>query len=107
MNTPTADYQPVTIKQHRGPTLRYQGHLAAKTEFDTRRGDMMRYEVWQTPAGALIAVSISDRETRAVVVEPGEEFAMRCTVMDFYDWENRARSMLREQLGWRFVREVA
>lgn len=104
---PTEEMEPVTIKQDRGPTLKFSGLLIAKTEFDMRSGGAMRYEIWETAGNALIAVSKTNRETRAVVVEPGYEFDMRCAVMDFFDWENRARSMVRDQLKWRLVREVA
>ena len=104
---PTEEFEPVTIKQDRGPTLKFTGLLIAKTEFDMRSGGAMRYEIWETAGNALIAVSETNRETRAVVVEPGDEFDMRCAVMDFFDWENRARSMVRDQLKWKLVREVA
>lgn len=103
----TEEMEPITIKQDRGPTLKFSGRLIAKTEFDMRSGGAMRYEIWETAGGALIAVSKTNRETRAVVVEPGDEFEMRCAVMSFLDWENRARSMVRDQLKWKLVREVA
>jgi hypothetical protein len=95
-----------TIRQRRGPAIRFTGAMIAKTEFDLRDDRTMRLELWQTEGGALIAVSTTDQETRAEVVEPGEELAMRCAVMDAFDWHDRARTMVKEQLKWKLVREV-
>jgi len=93
------------------------------------------FEIWETQGGALIAYSSSfplDRDgveaSRATVVEPikvdpaniGEELgsllsgegqpvdeqAMRFAVMDHFGWHDRARNMVRKQLGWSLNREV-
>lgn len=103
---PTMEMQKKTIRQRRGPAIRFTGALIAKSEFDTRDGFPMRLEVYETQGGAYVAVSITDVETRATVIEPGEDADMRCDVLEAFDWSNRARSMLRDQLGWKFVREV-
>lgn len=118
----------VTIKQSRGPTLEFQGRLLAHTEWEARDG-LMRLELWQTERGALIPVTRSrfDDEGRralvsATVVEPyrladqkvavpGEvpqtdDALMRFAVMDHFDWTDRARSMVRDQLGWVLKRVV-
>ncbi len=104
---PTVEMRKKTIRQRRGPAIRFTGALIAKTEFDTRNGYPMRLEVYQTEGGAYVSASISDVETRAHVIEPGEEAAMRCAVLESLEWAEWARSMLRDQLGWKFVREVA
>lgn len=94
------------IRQRRGPAIKFTGSIIAKTEYTTHRGDEMRMEIHQTEGGALIAVSITDVETRADVIEPGDEMDMRCAVMDAFGWNERARTMCRDQLKWKFVREV-
>ncbi len=104
--TPIADYERVKIKQNRGPTYVFDGKLLAETSWKSRHGDEMKLELWQTAGGALIPVTESDVETRAIVIEPGEDFAMKCAVMDFWAWENRARSMVRKALGWGFSMEI-
>lgn len=96
-----------SIRQRRGPTLKFTGRLIATAVFASRDGSEMRLELYKTQAGALIPVTIGVLETRATVVEPGEEMAMRCAVMDAFDWHDRARTMIKDQLGWKLVREVA
>jgi hypothetical protein len=105
--TPTVEMQQKSIRQRRGPTIKFTGALIAKTEFVIRGGRDMRFEIWQTEGGALIPVSITDEETRAAIVEPGEEAAMRCAAMDFFDWDSRAREMVKDQLKWRLHIHVA
>lgn len=95
-----------TIRQRRGPAIRFTGAVIAKTEFDLRDGREMRLELWQTEGGALVAVSTTDQEVRADVVEPGEEMAMRFAVMDAFDWHDRARTMVKDQLAWKLVRSI-
>ena len=109
----------VEIKQTRGPTLRFKGTLLAEEAWDARDG-VMRLELWQTEGGALIPVTDGPmrggRDVRAEVVRPiahplmaGElDFAaMQDAVMDFFAWDNRARSMVRKHLKWSLVRDVA
>lgn len=109
------------IKQNRGPMLKFEGRLLAETEWSTRDGQM-RLEIWQTRGGALIPVTRSifnDKRrgiTSASVVEPEaaslspndlqETAAMRFAVMDHFDWTDAARSMVREQLGWKLTQVV-
>ncbi len=133
----TEDMEKVTIKQTRGPTLEFFGLLLASDEWETRGRDphRMTIQVWETRAGALVAVSRGEpigregvTDTRALVGEPmrgaakvweksdGDTFemegdideaAMHFAVLDFFNWENRARSMARKQLGWSLTREIA
>ena len=108
----------VTIKQSRGPTIEFEGRLLASTEWEAREG-LMRIELYQTKGGALIPVTRSTFEdgrralVSATVVETGAagaagfyEQSARFDVMDFWDWTDRARSMVREQLGWTLKRVV-
>jgi hypothetical protein len=127
-----AEFEPVKIKQNRGPTLEFQGKLLCSTDWDARE-NLMRLELWMTKGGALIpvtrSVSFSDKRdlVSAAVIEPqttskleerdGEtwctgyiilnEQEMRFACLDFWDWTDRARSMVREQLGWSLKQQVA
>lgn len=126
-----AGFGPVKIKQSRGPTIEFEGRLLASTEWETRDGQM-RLELYQSRGGALIPVTRTDFEdgrralVSATVVEPhkpgdpipngdgswryGSEAeayaARRFAVLDHFDWTDRARSMVREQLGWKLTRVV-
>lgn len=109
-----------TIKQTRGPTLRFRGELIADTQFQSRVGDEMSLEIWETEAGAFVAVSRGEMadgkpDVRAEVVEPSSvaslpvsrrSLAMRLAVMDFFRWSDRARSMVKDQLKWKLLVEV-
>jgi hypothetical protein len=104
------------IKQMRGPVLRFTGQLLAETSFEIKGRDALqiRCKIYETRGGALVAVSSStllDRDgfedVRATVVpKQDDEFAMRCAVMDAFEWETRARRMVTRQLKWDLVRNV-
>ncbi|MGF7152594.1 hypothetical protein [Novosphingobium gossypii] len=100
-NATTVEMQQKSIRQRRGPTIKFTGALIAKAEFEIRGGREMRLEIWETKGRALIPISITDEETRAAIVDPGDETEMRCAVMDFFDWDSRAREMVKDQLKWR------
>ncbi len=105
------------INVSRGPRLEFSGKLLCCDTFTTKGRDPLEIElcIYQSEAGALIATSSAvpaerqGHETvKAVVVEPSEDVQeMRFAVMDFYDWELRARSMVTKRLGWSLRREVA
>jgi hypothetical protein len=118
----TTEYEIINIKPSRSAPLRFRGKLIAQTEWTTGRGDQMRFEIWLTEGGALIAVRDGDDGdgngyTDAIVVEPVDPsptdepgmppFAMRNAVMDFLSWHDRARRMVRQQLRWSLLRRVA
>lgn len=125
----TEEFERATIKQTRGPTVVFSGELLASTEFRTtsRMATTMTMEVWETQGGAYVAVSRSEpidgggfADVRALVVDPvvlnelapasardHVELQRRIAVMDFFGWDNRARSMARKELGWKLVLEVA
>ena len=104
------------INVSRGARLEFSGKLLCCDTFTTSGRDPLEIElcIYQSEAGALIATSSAvpaerqGHETiKAVVVEPSEDVqAMRFAVMDFYDWELRARSMVTKRLGWSLRREV-
>lgn len=118
----TTEYETVNIKPSRSAPLRFRGKLIADTEWDTARGGWMKFEIWETEGGALIAVREGEKEdgegyTDALVVDPVAPaptdeagmppFAMRDAVLTFFDWHDRARSMVRKGLKWSLLRRVA
>ena len=105
------------IKQPRGPTIEFTGRQIASTEFETRghKPMSMILEIWLSEGGALIAVTSTApargdgfEDVRAVVSEPQDDVqAMRFAVMNHFNWEARARDMVRKQLPeWDLVRRV-
>ncbi|AOR80752.1 hypothetical protein QUC32_28415 (plasmid) [Novosphingobium resinovorum] len=105
-NVTTVEMQPTKITQRRGRTVKFTGTVIAKGEFPTRQGFEIRMEVHQTEGGAYVAVTTTDAETRAVVIEPADPKDMQCAVMEAFDWHDRAKTMPRDQLKWKFVRTV-
>lgn len=108
------EWERVEIVQVRGPTVEFTGRLLASTDFTTKGGALdMALEIWETKAGALVAVSSgmfrgreSREDARVTVVPPTDDVqAMRFAVLDAFDWDNRARSMARK-LGWSLRLEV-
>lgn len=114
--TENAEFEPIQVRQTRGPVLAFNGRLLASDEYETRGRDPMSVllEVFETQGGAYVAVSSfvpAERDgfedIRASVIEPGpDEVARRCAVLDHFTWDVRARKMLRKQ-GWKFIVEVA
>lgn len=110
-------FEDVEITQPRGPTVCFKGRLAAETEWTTRGADPLRIalELWNTAAGALVAVVYSEpadrddgfEDCRVLVVDPTADIqAAHFAVMEHFQWDNRARSMVRD-LGWDLRQEVA
>lgn len=120
MNMAT-EYETVNIKPSRRAPLRFDGKLIAECEWEFVSG-WMRFQIWQTVGGALIAVREGGPDddtteyTDALVVEPvalapdddeGQPpFVMRDAVMTFFDFHDRARSMVRKGLKWSLLRIV-
>lgn len=110
-----ADHERVEFKQHRGPTIEFTGRRIAQHEFETRGRDPMHvgFEIWETMAGNLVAVTITAPVMRdgfeiveATVVERQDDAqAMRFAVMEHFDWNDGARNMARK-LGWSIRVEV-
>lgn len=107
-------YEPRTIKQSRGPRIKFVGRLLGGEQWTTKGArpmDMM-IEVWETQGGALVATSSTVpadsggfEDLRAAVFEGEDEQAKRLGVMDFFEWDNRARQMAK-RLGWSMTVEV-
>lgn len=109
------EFERVEIKQARGPTYEFTGRLLCDSEFETRGPDALRIEmeVWETEGGAYVAASCStpvgggNEEWRAVVIPPTDEIqSMRFAVLEFFNWDQRARSMCTKQLKWSLRQEV-
>lgn len=102
-------FERVELNQPRGPKVEFTGRLLCETEFETRGRDPMRmaYEVWETRRGDFVAVTSfapigrdGFEDVRVLHVErQDDEQAMRFAVMDWFEWNDRARSMVRK-LGW-------
>ena len=115
------EYKATTLKPSRSVPVRFKGKIIAETEWDTYDGCWMRFTVYETKGGAYIA-EISgdvpgkpDQVHRTVtVVEPIEdadgerdETAMQIAVLDGFEWHDRAKRMLKGELGWSPWVEVA
>lgn len=116
------------IRQTRGPTFQFEGRPIAVADFQTRHGQPlnMLLSIYEAAGGALVAVTRSEgiggraeADVRATVVKVGapdperpwivwvpNEMALRLAVMDAFDWDKRARSMARKELGWQFAVEI-
>lgn len=109
------DYERVTFKQDKGPTIEATVRLLGSTSFEItgRQTLEITLEIYETAAGALLAVSASTlpggtgrEDLRVTVVPPTDDvLAMRTAVMDAFDWSVYARSMARK-LGWNLIQEV-
>lgn len=108
------DFSPQKIVQTRGPTYRFDGRLLVADEFDAQRGDVTAgMEVWETRGGALVAVSKFTpkaggfTDVSAIAANPDQdELAQRLQIMDFFEWSNRARAMVRK-LKWKLTVHIA
>lgn len=104
------EYERVELVQARGPVIAFNGRVLAETRWDTRGRDPMRttFELYETAGGNWVASSSYypiEREglenVAATVIErQDDEEAMRVAVLDHFQWHDRARAMLRKQLGW-------
>lgn len=113
----TDEFTQQRVSQRRGPTLSFQGKLLCSTEWQARKDQVtVILELWETPERNWIAVTaferdddIGERDTaQAVVIErQDDEQAMRFAAMDAWDWEMRARSMVKSQLRWNLTVQVA
>lgn len=116
------EYQNKTLKPSMGAPVRFTGRIIAATQWTTKEACWMRYTVWETRGGAYIAQISGDVPNKpdqvhctVGVVEPilvnaaGErdDLAMQIAVLDFFDWHDRAKQMLKKQLKWAPVVEVA
>lgn len=102
----------IEIEQSRGPAIAFEGKLLCTATVET---PALKMAVYQTAAGAFIAVSSSPADEpgaadciRASVIEPGGDDvqAAHFAVLDHFAWDREAQAMVR-QIGWSLRREVA
>lgn len=117
-NGEDADYtecRRIEIEQSRGPTIAFEGKLLCTRTAELPASEMpLKMAIYQTTAGALIAVSSrpedgdeGDACIRAAVVEVGDDIqAAHFAILDHFDWDRQAQAMV-APLGWSLRREVA
>lgn len=110
-------YKRVTFTQDKGAKIETTARLLADATFpiEAYSGQPLELtiEIWETVAGALLAVSASTlpggagrQDTRVTVAPPSADvLAMRLAVMDAFEWNVYARSMARK-LGWNLIVDV-
>lgn len=121
----TEEYQQKTFKPSNSVPIRTKAKLLAETEWTTGKGSWMLFAVYETRGGAYIAViegSIPEKpdqiERTVVVVEPIskllsdhthqlDQTAMQIAVIEAFGGHDRAKKMLKGELGWAPVRVVA
>jgi predicted phosphatase len=114
----TDQYYPKTIKPSRGAPIRTIARIIAEVEWapsGRNSGTWMRFTVWETRGGAYIAVTEGDVagypdkvDVTATVVEPHPDpVAMQVAVLNHFDWHDRAKALLKRELGWAPCIEVA
>lgn len=109
------EWERVEFVPTRGPTTEFTGRLLAEDEFESKGRDPIaaRMSIWETKAGALVAVDETQRLNEestprlAVLVAPPttDVQEQRFAVMEHFGWSSRARSMARK-LGWSLRVEV-
>lgn len=120
-----SQYDPKTFKPSTSAPIKTMARLLCEVEWTTSRDAWMRFAVYETRGGAYIAVSEGEApgkpdqvERDVTVVEAipkllkdlthqRDEIAMQIAVLDHFSWHDRAKSMLKRELGWSPVREVA
>lgn len=123
----TEEYQPKTLKPTRSAPVRFKGRIIAETQWGTGKFHpdgkecWMRFRVWETRGGAYITEiggDVPGKSTqvhctvgivRPIVDAVGEpdETAMQIAVLDKFEWHDRAKRMLKNELGWSPWMEVA
>lgn len=111
----SGEWERQEIKPQAGPVVEFTGRPVAEQRFTTTGSDPMNVglEIWETRGGAYVAVTVTEPFDRpgfelvkVTVVEPQEDRqAMHFTVMEHFDWTDRARNMARKA-GWGLRREV-
>lgn len=107
-----AEYRRIEIEQSRGPTIGFEGKLlCTKTVESLAEETPLKMAIYQTVAGALIAVSSQTAEgdaiIRASVIQLGDDVqTAHFAVLDHFGWDREAQAMV-VKLGWSLRREVA
>lgn len=107
-----AEFRHIEIVQSRGPAIAFEGKLlCTQVDEDPEPDTPLKMAVYQTAAGAFVAVSshpADDHEAsiRASVVAAGDDVqAAHFAVLDHFNWDPRAQAMVK-QLGWSLRLEV-
>ena len=121
----TEEYTQKTFKPSNSVPIRTHAKMLCQVAWETGKGSSMRFAVYETRGGAYIAViegSIPEKpdqvERTVTVVEPvrvyagnrdfgRDETAMQIAVIEAFSGHDRAKKMLKGELGWNPVREVA
>lgn len=118
----TEEYTPKTFTPSSSIPIKTNAKLLAEGKWTIRDKDWMRFAVYQTRGGSYICVTEGNAPGKAnqvkrdvAVIEPIyssatsmiDETAMQIAVLDFWGWHDRAKAMLKGELGWAPVREVA
>lgn len=109
----SGSWERVEIAQSRGPLLEFTGRLVAESTHQSggREAGSVTFELWETRAGEWIASTMitPDRgRARASAVRipaDADLDARRMACMDHWEWNDRARSMVRK-LGWSLREDV-
>jgi hypothetical protein len=119
------EFSPKTLRPSRGAPVRFIGRIIAETQWDTKDGCWMRFTVWETKGRAYITEISGDAPGKpdqvhctVGIVEPIPKLlrdgthqldptAMQMAVLDTFDWHDRAKAMLKRELGWSPYIEVA
>ncbi len=100
------------ITQMRGPT--YQGDMRLIADFTTEkpgRSDYQQFEIWETPKGNWITAFYGFGRNEFVRAEyftdvRPDDLGFQLAVWEALEHTTAARTMLRDQLGWKFVVNV-
>lgn len=103
------------IKQINGPAIEFTGRLLCETTLsENRAGLTIAFELYETAAGALVAVSASNladgsghEDERATVIPLSDDAqAMQFAAMEAFGWRTEAKAMVRKKLAWDLRVEV-
>lgn len=118
----TEQFDPKTLKPSRGAPVKFIGRIIAETQWTTNDGCWMRFTLWETRGGAYIAQTSGDVPGKpdqvhcsvTVVEHVGtfpigerDEIAMQIAVLQHWEFHDRAKAMLKRELGWAPCIEVA
>ena len=110
----SGEWERVEFVQTRGPIVEFTGRLLLEHSHDSRRGFRVESEVWETEAGAFVAVLSSSpldgegfEDMRVSVIEPSDDVqAMRFAALDHFGWDQGMRRAA-TKAGWSLRMEVA
>lgn len=107
------DFNPIRIKQNRGPTLEFDGRLIAEmSTFREGKSAWNENALWETPSGKWVLEirQCSDREGQmdfvdAHVFDQADMGERQIAVMDALNWEFGVQRWAKK-MGWELARRV-